>query len=165
MPDTALYVGHVRHRRFRPAAHRFRFPLFLVFLDLDRLPEAFAVSRLVSLGRWAWATFRQEDHFGDPALPLRERLRLDAAVTVPADITVDGEVGKQRLEGGPYAVARVKLRGAQYMSAWDTLMSEWLPGSGYQPDDRPCFEIHLNDPSKDPDGLHDVELCLAVKPL
>ncbi len=77
-PVTALYVGHVSHRRFRPVEHRFRFPLFLAFLDIDRIPEDLEVSRLVSAGRFNWASFRQEDHLGDPALPLRDRLRLDA---------------------------------------------------------------------------------------
>jgi DNA gyrase inhibitor GyrI len=33
------------------------------------------------------------------------------------------------------------------------------------PDDRPCFEFTLNDPKTDPEGMHDVEICLAVKPL
>jgi len=77
VPETALYVGHVRHRRFRPAAHAFRFPLFMVFLDIDRIPEALRVSRFLGR-RWAWAAFRDKDHLGDPALPLRERLRRDA---------------------------------------------------------------------------------------
>jgi AraC family transcriptional regulator len=44
-------------------------------------------------------------------------------------------------------------------------MRDWLPGSGYQPDVRPCLEIHHNEPHADPGGFHDVELCLAVKPL
>jgi len=78
VPSTALYVGHVRHRRFRPVVHRFRFPLFLAFLDIDRIGEDLEVSRLTGCGRWNWASFRQEDHLGDPSLPLRERLRHDA---------------------------------------------------------------------------------------
>ncbi len=78
VPATALYVGHVRHRRFRPVVHQFRFPLFLALLDIDRIAEDLAVSRLTSYGRWNWASFQQEDHLGDPALPLRERLRRDA---------------------------------------------------------------------------------------
>ena len=83
----------------------------------------------------------------------------------PADVPVDGEIGSQRLEGGTYAVARVRIQPRQYMETWDQLMSEWLPGSGFQPDDRPCLEIHLNDHLVDHEGWHEVELCLAVKPL
>jgi AraC family transcriptional regulator len=62
-------------------------------------------------------------------------------------------------------MARVKIPPEGYMEAWDSLMGGWLPSSGYQPDDRPCFEIYHNDPKTDPEGLHDVELCLAVRPL
>jgi len=106
-------------------------------------------------------------HHDNPEMGITEagRLRLDAAVTIPDSVKVDGEMSCQRLEGGSYAVARVRIQPRQYMETWDRLMSEWLPGSGYQPDDRPCLEIHLNDHRAEPLGWHEVELCLAVKPL
>jgi AraC family transcriptional regulator len=106
-------------------------------------------------------------HHDNPemAITAEHKLRLDAAVTIPEATRVSGEVSRQRLQGGTYAVARVRIRPRQYMAAWDALMSRWLPGSGYQPDDRPCMEIYLNEPGQDPDGMHEVEMCLAVKPL
>ena len=76
--SPAIYQGTVRHRRFRPKDHRFSYPLFMVYLDIDRIPEALRASRLLSHGRWNWASFHDQDHLGDPALPLRERLRRDA---------------------------------------------------------------------------------------
>ncbi len=79
VPASGLYVGTVRHRRFRPKAHAFTYPLFLAFLDVDRLPELCGISPFLSLGRWNWASFDHRDHLGDPARPLRERLREDAA--------------------------------------------------------------------------------------
>ncbi len=106
-------------------------------------------------------------HHDNPEMEITaaERLRLDAAITIPEETRVDGEICRQRLAGGSYAITRVRIDARQYMETWDALMSGWLPGSGYQPDERPCLEIHLNDPKTDPEGLHDVELCLAVKPL
>jgi AraC family transcriptional regulator len=101
----------------------------------------------------------------NPDITEAQKLRLDVAITVPESTKVDAEIGKQRLEGGTYAVTRVKIRAKQYMEAWDSLMGGWLPSSGYQPDDRPCFEISLNDPKTDPEGMHHVAICLAVKPL
>lgn len=77
-PAPALYIGEVRHRRFKPKAHRFTYPLFMAFLDVDRIPELCRVSPFLSYGRWNWAAFHEEDQFGDPSLPLRERLRRDA---------------------------------------------------------------------------------------
>ncbi len=77
-PEPAIYVGQVRHRRRTPKAHAFTYPLFMAFLDVDRIPELCRVSPFLSYGRWNWAAFHEEDQFGDPTLPLRERLRRDA---------------------------------------------------------------------------------------
>jgi len=74
-----IYTGWLRHRRTAPVAHAFRYPLFMVLLDVDRLPALLGVSRLTGYNRRAWASFHEADHFGDPALPLRQRLALDAA--------------------------------------------------------------------------------------
>lgn len=101
----------------------------------------------------------------NPDITEAQKLRLDVAITVPANTKVDGEIGKQRLEGGAYAVTRIRIHPTQYAEAWDSLMGGWLPSSGYQPDDRPCFEITLNDPKTDPEGMHEVEICEPVKPL
>ncbi len=53
----------------------------MALLDVDRLPEAMAVSRLTSYNRWNWAAFDERDHLGDPSQPLRERLRASAAAS------------------------------------------------------------------------------------
>ena len=63
-----------------------------------------------------------------------------------AGAAADAIVRTQRLEGGVYAVAKLRIHAKQYMAAWDAFMGDWLPSSGYQPDDRPCFEIYLNEP-------------------
>ena len=82
----AIYVGTLRHRRFRPVGHEFTYPVFLVMLDVDRIPELMRVSPFSSYNRWNWAGYDERDHFGDASLSLRERLRRDAAahgVTLP----------------------------------------------------------------------------------
>jgi len=76
--ESAIYMGTVRHRRFRPVCHEFTYGLFMVFLDIDRIPELCRVSRLLSYNGRNWATFDERDHFGDPGLPLRQRLLRDA---------------------------------------------------------------------------------------
>lgn len=101
----------------------------------------------------------------NPEVTEPQKLRLDVAITIPADAKVEGEIGKQVLPGGLYAVTRVRIRPEQYGEAWDALMGGWFPSSGYQPDERPCFERSLNNPSTDPEGMHEVELCEPVKPL
>lgn len=79
LPVPGLYAGRVRHRRFKPKAHAFEYPIFMAFLDIDRIPELMAVSDLAAHNAFAWASFHDRDHLGDPALPLRERLRRSAA--------------------------------------------------------------------------------------
>jgi DUF1365 family protein len=76
---SAIYTGTLRHRRFKPVSHEFTYPLFMVFLDIDRLPELMQVSGATGYNQWNWASFEERDHFGDPALPLRQRLIADAA--------------------------------------------------------------------------------------
>jgi len=76
--ESAIYLGTVRHRRFRPVRHEFTYGLFMVFLDIDRIPELTGISRLLSYNRFNWATFDERDHFGDPGLPLRQRLQRNA---------------------------------------------------------------------------------------
>jgi uncharacterized protein len=67
---SCLYVGHVRHRRFLPRRHEFRYNLFMAYLDLAELDTVFKGRWLWSARRPALAWFRRRDHFGDPALPL-----------------------------------------------------------------------------------------------
>jgi DUF1365 family protein len=77
--EPAIYSGTIRHRRFQPARHEFTYPLFMAFLEVDRIPELMKVSPFTSYNRFNWASFHESDHFGDAALPLRQRLLADAA--------------------------------------------------------------------------------------
>jgi uncharacterized protein len=69
-PASAVYEGWVRHRRLTPVARTFRYPLFLMYLDLDELPGVLERSRLWSLV----ARFDRADHLGDPRRPLRDEV-------------------------------------------------------------------------------------------
>ncbi len=72
---SCLYEGQVRHRRYAPADHAFTYRLFMMYLDLDELPDLFR-------RRWLWSSrgpnlawFRRTDHLGDPAVPLDQAVR------------------------------------------------------------------------------------------
>jgi DUF1365 family protein len=79
---SAVYEGWVRHRRFEPVEHSFRYRLFLMYLDLGELPEVLDPYPLFSARRRALARFRREDFIGDPALSLDECAReaVEAAI-------------------------------------------------------------------------------------
>jgi DUF1365 family protein len=72
---SAVYEGFVRHRRFAPVEHEFRYRLFLMYLDLAELPEVLDPYPLFSARGRALARFRREDFMGDPARPLDECAR------------------------------------------------------------------------------------------
>lgn len=72
---SCLYVGSVRHRRFRPAEHVFRYGLFQVYLDLDELDTVFRGRWLWSARRPALAWLKRSDHLGDPAVPLKQAVQ------------------------------------------------------------------------------------------
>ena len=76
---SCIYRGHVRHRRFTPVEHAFRYPLFMMYLDLDELPHVLDVHPLWSARRPAPAWFRRRDYHGDAAVPLDEAVRATVA--------------------------------------------------------------------------------------
>ncbi len=101
----------------------------------------------------------------NPEVTEEEKLRLSVCIEVPAGTLADGDIGRMSLPGGLYVVGKFSLREDQFAEAWQMIMGEWLPESGYQPDDRPCFEMYHNDPDQHPEGLFEVEICEPVKPL
>jgi DUF1365 family protein len=72
---SAVYEGWVRHRRFEPVEHSFRYRLFLMYLDLGELPGVLDPFPGWSARRPALARFRREDFMGEPRRPLAESAR------------------------------------------------------------------------------------------
>ena len=72
---SCIYEGIIRHRRYGPVEHSFRYGLFLMYLDLDEIDDVFRGRWLWSVRRTACARFRREDHLGDPQLPLADAVR------------------------------------------------------------------------------------------
>ncbi len=81
MTNSAIYLGHVLHRRHLPHPHAFRYPIAQLLLDLDELEQVFAGRWLWSVNRRNLAEFRRSDYFGDPARALADAVR-DHAATV-----------------------------------------------------------------------------------
>ena len=71
---SCIYVGHVRHRRYVPLEHRFRYGLYMLYLDLEELP-ALIRDGILRRARFAPLSFRREDHLGDVEKPLVEAVQ------------------------------------------------------------------------------------------
>ncbi len=100
----------------------------------------------------------------DPSVTDDDKLRISCCLTTDQDVEVDGDIGKITIAGGKYGIARFEIDADQYGQAWEAVYKGWLPESGYMPDDRPCFELYLNDPKEHPEGKHIVEICVPVRP-
>lgn len=82
-----LYRGAVMHARLRPRPHRFRYRVFSLLIDIDRLDEAARMSRLFSVGRFNLAGFDPADHGLRSGRPLRQEIDemlAEAGLAAPA---------------------------------------------------------------------------------
>lgn len=75
MSASALYTGHIRHRRFGPRRNEFRYKIFLTYLDLAELDSVFEGRWFWSVRRPALARFRRADFLGDANIPLDQAVR------------------------------------------------------------------------------------------
>lgn len=102
----------------------------------------------------------------DPVLTPADKCRYDACVVVPDGFQAGGQAAIAALPGGRYAVARFKGQPAAIADAWMTLTREWLPSSGLQCDERPCFErfdaVSALDPAS---GEFSCDICIPVRAL
>ena len=101
----------------------------------------------------------------DPGVTEQNKLRLSICITVPPDTQTEGEIGKMKIPGGKYAIARFELGGDQFEAAWNGVFGGWMPESGYQPADGFCFERCHNNPKEHPEGKYIVDIFVPVKPL
>jgi DUF1365 family protein len=71
---SALYTGAVVHERLRPRAHRLRYRVFSLLLDLDELPALHRRLKLFSVDRPNLLSLRLADHGDGGPGTLRERV-------------------------------------------------------------------------------------------
>jgi DUF1365 family protein len=62
LPDASLYWCRVMHERRLPFRHKFNYRVFSLLLDIDRLPEITAASRLLHYNRFGLFSFHDRDH-------------------------------------------------------------------------------------------------------
>jgi uncharacterized protein len=72
---SSIYSGWIRHRRYSPVPHEFRYRLFMMYLDLDELPSLFDTFWCWSTQRSALARFNRADYHGNASQPLAAAVR------------------------------------------------------------------------------------------
>jgi AraC family transcriptional regulator len=102
----------------------------------------------------------------NPEITPPKHCRYDCCVEVTAAMRAVGSVGIQRFAGGRYGCTRFSGTVADINDAWMRLYGDWLPSSGWQPDDQPAIEIY--DAGVDVDeetGRFSCLLCVPIRPL
>jgi len=102
----------------------------------------------------------------NPEITPKEKCRYYACLAVTDKAKPEGEVGIMTVRAGKYAVGRFEGGKDVFKRAYAYMYGEWLPRSGYQPDDAPGFESYVGEPggtAKTPRFIFD--LYVPVKPL
>lgn len=73
--NSAIFDGRVRHRRFEPVQREFSYRIFMVYLDLDEIPEAMSIHPLWSTRPRSPASFHRSDYLGPSDRPLKQAVR------------------------------------------------------------------------------------------
>ncbi|SFT49917.1 transcriptional regulator, AraC family [Pseudovibrio denitrificans] len=99
----------------------------------------------------------------DPQVTDAELMRFSSCLTLRGPADVEGEVGKMVVGGGRYACGHFVITHDQSQAAWEYMFGDWLPMSGYEPENIPCFQLY---PSMTGEmGPHEVVICIPVRPL
>lgn len=101
----------------------------------------------------------------DPSITPPDKCRYDSCAVVPADFKADSSVIITDIPGGKYAVHRFRGTDRNIGKAWNDIYAVWLPESGYQCGDGPCFELYTNQHRCHPDGSWECDICIPVKPI
>ena len=82
---SGIYVGDVLHQRSRTFAHRLRYRLWMLLLDLDEVDALHSRLNLLARGRIGLINFRPADHGDRSGRPLRTQIE-DHLATAGIDI-------------------------------------------------------------------------------
>ncbi len=98
----------------------------------------------------------------DPAETPEGELRSDACVVVPKGTEVDGEVQLADIPSGLYAVLHGEVSHEGIKDLWNEMLG-WMQEQGHEWDDRPCYELYLNDHESHPEKKFIMDVCGPVK--
>jgi AraC family transcriptional regulator len=103
--------------------------------------------------------------YDDPRVTDPDKCRYDACIAVSADFKADSQVNVTEVPGGEVSCMDFVGTALEIGPAWDRIFGDWLPQSGYQPDDRPCVELYRGPAVDAKTGVFRCELCMPVRPL
>lgn len=86
-------------------------------------------------------------YMDDPKVTEADKLRTDLCLVTPIPAQPKGDIGVKEIPGGKYAIFTYTGSYEDLGSVYDTIYGKWLPASGYEVADMPCFEKYVNNPA------------------
>jgi AraC family transcriptional regulator len=117
-----------------------------------------------------WATnngIKQEEQkrfafaLDNPTITPVDRCRYSASVVVGEDVHIQLPFSESQIPKGKYAVLYFKGSLEETIKAQLSIYSDWLPDSGFEPDNFPMLERYLNDARVD--GYVEMEIHVKLK--
>lgn len=99
----------------------------------------------------------------NPEVTDEQKLRSDAAVTVPDHIAAEGDIQIGEIAEGDYAIATHQGAYTGLADCYRWLYGVWLPQSGRAPADAPCFERYVNNAADTPEQELLTEIHLPLQ--
>jgi len=99
--------------------------------------------------------------YDNPAVTPIDKCRYDAAIVIASDMPVNLPFKASEIPAGKYAVLYYKGSPEETLKAQLSIYSDWLPNSGFEPDDFPMLENYLNDVRAD--GYLEMEILVKLK--
>lgn len=131
--------------------------------EIGRAFEALAM--MMTTGNlWAQADKMCGIYFDDPYTVPEAELRSKACVIISEDMQLIEPMVEYRTAAGEHAVLTYTGPYSGLPTVYDWLYSEWLPASGRQPADSPCWEKNLNDPQDTAPSDLITEIHLPLRP-
>jgi AraC family transcriptional regulator len=101
----------------------------------------------------------------DPLITPADKCRYLAAMTIPETIKKDRTVGIMDIPALKCAVFHVDCRADQIQSRYRAIYRDWLPDSGMQPADFPCYEVYRFTPDPSNNEMFGLDIYIPIKPI
>lgn len=102
-------------------------------------------------------------YHNDPKMTGAKKQQADVCLALPFKMEPKGEIGVKEIAGGKYVAYCYQGPYDNLGEVYDTIYGKCIPNGGFQVDERPGFEIYLNDPEQTlPDKLQ-TEIYVPVR--
>ncbi|CAH9065244.1 hypothetical protein PSECIP111951_03590 [Pseudoalteromonas holothuriae] len=87
--NSALYIGDIRHKRYLPTEHKFKYPLYMAWIDLDEINQLNGIHPLFGTKGFKLLSFKQQDYLTNYKGNLHDR-----AIAASLELGWSGNISK-----------------------------------------------------------------------